>query len=161
MMTAIKATEMDDVDHKILNIIQTKFPLVLRPFAHVAKQVGIGEDETIRRISRMLDEGAIRRIRALYDAKSLGYISSLVTCKVEEKHLESVAELCNSFTEISHNYLRDYDYNLWFTIIAKDEQRREMILNKIRSAPGVGDLKLHPAKKIYKLKVDFKMGDKA
>ena len=148
---------LDAVDKKILNLIQRNFPLVERPFAEIAGHAGIGEAEAIERIGRMLDRGVIRRIRALYDARSLGYVSTLAACRVDPDRIEPVAEELNRLVEVSHNYQRDGEYNLWFTLIARDKQRRQLLLDRIRSLPGVCYLHLLPTKKTFKLSVNFRM----
>ena len=150
---------LDAVDGKILNLIQRGFPLSPRPFAEIARHAGIAEEEAIERIRRMRASGSIRRIRALYDAASLGYVSTLVACRVDPDRLEAVAEHLNRLTEVSHNYLRDHAYNLWFTLIALDRARQKELLDGIRALPGVGALHVLPSKKVFKLQVDFKMGE--
>lgn len=150
---------LDAYDKKILNFIQRQFPLVEKPFLAIGKKVGLGERETIERIQRMHKDGVIRRIRALYDAASLGYISTLVACRVDRNQVDAVAAHCNTLVEISHNYLRNHEYNLWFTLIARDKQRQTRLLDEIRAQPGVRELYLMPALKTYKLKVNFQLED--
>lgn len=158
-MSGVPAADLDGVDRRILNLVQREFPLVERPFAAIGEHAGVSEDEVIERIRRMLDEGVIRRIRALYDARSLGYISTLVACRVEPDRIDSVAEHCNRLVEISHNYRREHEYNLWFTLIARDEERRENLLGAIRALQGVRELHLLPATKVFKLKVNFRLDE--
>lgn len=160
MIPEIPPADLDLVDRKILNVVQSHFPKVERPFFEVGKQIGISEEEVISRLGKMRKEGTIRSIRALYDAKKLNYVSTLVACKVDKDQLEEAAKKINSFTEITHNYKRNFDYNLWFTLIARDVKRREMILDKIKSIKGVGDMHLLPIVKKYKLKVHFQMEEK-
>jgi DNA-binding Lrp family transcriptional regulator len=152
---------LDAVDGKILNLIQRNFPLVPRPFAEIARHAGIDEAEAIERISRMRASGSIRRVRALYDATKLGYVSALVACRVDPDRLEAVARHLNALTEVSHNYLRAHAYNLWFTLIARDPERREKLLGAIRALEGVRELHLLPATRTFKLQVDFKMEEGA
>jgi len=155
----MEPSALDAVDRKILNVIQNNFPAVQRPYREIGALVGIGEQEVIERIGRMRKEGVIRSVRALYDAKKLHYVSALVACSVDEDQLDHVAGQINAWTEITHNYQRDFQYNLWFTIIARDVERREMILDKIRGLEGVRALHLLPIEKKYKLKVHFQMSE--
>ena len=110
------AVPLDDLDKRLLNLMQGSFPLAPRPFAHVAGLAEIEEDEVLRRVQRLLDERIIRQVTPIFDTRVLGYSSMLVAAKVDAENPWRAAKVINSHPGVSHNYLRDHDFNLWFTI---------------------------------------------
>jgi DNA-binding Lrp family transcriptional regulator len=149
---------MDDLDKKILGLVQEDFPLVPQPYAVIGEKVGCSEEEAFRRVRAMKRTGLIRRIGANFDSRKLGYVSTLVAMRVPQKDVEHVAVLVSSYPEVTHNYQREDSVNLWFTLIAESKNRLEQILQEIEQRfPGVEILNL-PAKKVFKLKVRFDLG---
>src|SRR3712207_1475137 len=110
------AVPLDEADRKLLNLLQGSFPLAERPYAEVARLAGLPEDEVLRRTRRLLDERIIREVTPIFDTRALGYKSMLVAAKVDPEHPWRAARIINSHPGVSHNYLRDHDFNLWFTI---------------------------------------------
>ncbi|MEK7689096.1 MAG: Lrp/AsnC family transcriptional regulator, partial [Deltaproteobacteria bacterium] len=102
---------MDAVDKKMLNIIQTKFPIVQRPYEAIGKEVGASETDVILRIGNLKKEGIIRRIGATFDPRKLGFVSSLCAAKVPPEKIKEFVEVVNSYPGITHNYERDNEYN--------------------------------------------------
>jgi DNA-binding Lrp family transcriptional regulator len=146
---------MDTIDKKILNLIQNGFPIQERPFAVLADQIGLSEGETIHRIKELKKRGIIRRIGAIFDSRSLGYSSTLVAMRVPSPRIEEVAALVNCYPNVTHNYERDGEYNLWFTLIAESEERIRQIMGEIVGASGIQDILNLPAKNIFKIQVNF------
>ena len=151
---------MDQKDKEILNIIQTGFPIAARPYAEIGEKVGLSEDEAFERIMRLRDEKIIRRIGATFDSRKLHFTSTLCALKCPPEKLEAVAEIVSGFPQVTHNYERAHAYNLWFTVIAESEEKLQAILSEISERGGVDKVRSMPAKKLIKIKVDFKFKDK-
>ena len=108
--------QMDETDKKLLNDIQWVFPLVDRPYAEIAAKHGISEDEVMRRVSVLKGLGLIRQINAIFDTRRLGYKSALIAFAVKPDKLDAVADKINEHPGVSHNYERNHEYNMWFTL---------------------------------------------
>jgi DNA-binding Lrp family transcriptional regulator len=145
---------MDSVDKKILKVIQEGFPLTETPFADAAGRMGISEDDLISRIAALKRDGFIRRIGAVLDAGSLGVSTVLCAARVESSRIEEVAGVVSSFRQVTHNYERGGDYNLWFTVWGKDERELERTVREIEAAADVTVVRL-PALKTYKIRAVF------
>lgn len=146
---------LDDIDRRILDRIQQEFPVVSRPFAELGRQVGISEMETITRIQRLQEKGIIRQIGGVFELRQTGHVSTLCAATVDPDHLDDVVNVVNAYSEVTHNYLREHTFNLWFTVIAPSQQRIEEILENIRKTEGVKQLLDLPAEKVYKIRVNF------
>lgn len=146
---------MDNVDCQLLNIIQNEFPIVSQPYKVLGKRLKIGEDEVIQRLKVLKSEKIVRRIGAVFDPRKLGYVSTLCAVKVPEEHLEEVTEIINSYPGVTHNYLREYDYNMWFTLIVPDTEMIKAVLDEILQRTGISDLIVLPAVNLFKIHVNF------
>lgn len=149
---------MNELDHRILQVLQDEFPLSERPYEILTEKLGICCDELWQRTERLLDLGVIRRIGASLDSRKLGYSSTLAAISVEAGQVEQAAEIIGRYPEVTHSYLRDDEFNIWFTVIAADNKRIEAILEEIRSALSLESrhvLNL-PAKRVFKLDARFR-----
>lgn len=146
---------LDDLDRELLERVQAAFPIEARPFQALAEQVGSTEEDVLARIQRLQSQGVIRQLGPVFDLKRLDHISTLCVARVAPEHVEAVAALVNGFSEVTHNYLREHVYNLWFTVIAPSEERIEAILQIIRAADGVEDVVSLPAERTFKIDVRF------
>ena len=144
-------------DKELLNILQTGLPISPHPFADMGKVLGADEEFVLSRLKSLKEEGYLRRIGPFFDSEKLGYRGSLIAVKVKPGFMESVATFINGFAGVTHNYEREGDYNLWFTLITIDMEQQEEILNHIKSLPGVLDLINLPANKKYKVSVNFNL----
>lgn len=151
---------MDQIDRDILNIIQTGFPVDARPYAVIGEQVGLSEEEAYKRVTDMKEREVIRRIGATFDSRKLHFTSTLCAAKVPPERIEEVAAIVGTYPEVTHNYERKHLYNLWFTLIAESTERIEQILAEICEKAGVDEIRNMPAKKMFKIKVDFKFKEK-
>lgn len=149
---------MDSTDAAILNIIQSGFPLVSRPYAAVGEQVGLTEAETLARVRALKDSGLIRRIGANFQSTKLGWHSTLCAARVPEDQVDAFAAEINRHVGVTHNYQRRHTYNVWFTYIGESKEYVARRLREITEKTGIHVLNL-PAEKMYKIKVDFKMKD--
>lgn len=147
---------MDEVDRSILNSIQDGFPLTSRPFAELGAKLGLDEDEAISRIQKLRDAGIIRRIAPIIDVKKLGGASTLVAMSAPLDRVDEVASTINTYSEVSHNYLRQDEYNIWFTVSASSKSRLDQILKEIGEKTGCPYVNL-PTVKIFKLGVRFEV----
>ena len=147
---------LDCTDRKLLNIIQTNFPLVARPYAVLGAAIGLGERETLERVRNLRHTGVIRRIGANFRSAALGFVSTLCAARVPVENLADFVEKINSYPGVTHNYERDHSYNIWFTLIAPSKSALEATLADITARTRVDVLNL-PASRMYKIRVDFPM----
>ena len=148
---------MDKIDKKILNILQTRFPLVPEPFDAVGAELGISGEEVIERVKRLKEKGIIRRIGAVFESRSLGYTSTLCAARVPEEKIRTFADVVNSYPGVTHNYRRNNEYNVWFTFIAPDRKALEQALDEIQKKTGVEDILSLQAVKTYKINATFEL----
>lgn len=146
---------LDHTDRKILQVIQSNFPLAERPYLVIAEKVGISEQEVLERIGRMQEAGIIRRLGGLFDSRKLGYTGTLCAMRVPPEDIDRVAEIINSYQGVTHNYLRDHDYNMWFTLLANSETRIKAILDEIAQQTGISDILSLPSQRVFKVRVNF------
>ncbi len=149
--------ELTDIDKKILEEVQLDFPLSERPFEVIGNRIGLPEEEIISRITCLKEENIIRDISAIFKAGPLGYKSTLVAVKTDDP--ETTAERINGHPGVSHNYLREHRYNVWFTITIRKKIDFE---TEIRDLLGeeVIDFLILPSLKTYKIGVNFTFSDK-
>jgi DNA-binding Lrp family transcriptional regulator len=146
---------MDDIDKKILNIIQRNFPLVEAPFRAVAEKAGIGEDEALERIGIMKQAGVIRRIGAIFDSRKLGFVGALCAARVPDDKLKAFVEVVNAYPGVTHNYRRRHEYNVWFTFIASSDEDLKNNLAEIRDRTGIPDILDMRASRTFKIDASF------
>lgn len=151
---------MDDYDKRILDIIQSSFPLDPRPYAVVGEQVGLTEAEVLARVRKLKGQGVIRRMGANFGSRELGWKSTLCGAEVPQDKLDQFVAEVNSHPGVTHNYLRAHKFNVWFALIAPTDDDIEAILADVTAKTGVSVMNL-PASKLFKIKVDFAMGDAA
>ncbi|MBD0280683.1 MAG: Lrp/AsnC family transcriptional regulator [Thermoleophilaceae bacterium] len=153
------AVPLDELDKRLLNLLQGSFPLARRPYAHVAELAEVDEHEVLRRTRRLLDERIIREITPIYDTRVLGYRSMLVAAKVDPDNPWRAAKIINSHPGVSHNYLRDHDFNIWFTIATEPDSRLGLdgtleVLQRLTGAESVRQL---PTLRLFKIRMDLEM----
>lgn len=147
---------MDSVDKEILDIIQSGFPIVSRPYDEIGRLVGVSEDEALTRVNKLREDGVIRRIGANFGSRELGWRSTLCAAKVPEDKLEEFVAEVNRHPGVTHNYLRENEFNIWFTFIGPEWDEVEKTLQSITDKTGIEILNM-PASKMLKIKVDFNM----
>jgi siroheme decarboxylase len=153
------AVPLDDADRKLLNLMQGSFALSRRPFAHVAELAGIPEAEVMRRVQRLLDKRIIREITPIFDTRALGYQSMLVAAKVDPEHPHRAAKLINAHPGVTHNYLRNHDFNLWFTIAVEPGSKLGLggTLEVLQAETGAESIRELPTLKLFKIRMDLEM----
>ncbi|MFQ5809921.1 MAG: AsnC family transcriptional regulator [Armatimonadota bacterium] len=151
------APRIDATDRRILEALQTEVPLDARPYAAAAEGLGITEGELLRRLRALRRRGLIRRIGATFEPRELGYVSTLVACRVPPAQVDEFASIVNRYPEVTHNYEREHEYNVWFAVIAPSEQRIAEILAEIRSESGVEACYTAPQERRYKIRVHLEV----
>ena len=144
-------------DRKLLNLIQTQLPIVHRPFALLAERLESDEDTVLERLRWLKDHGFIRRIGPFFNSASLGYVGTLVALQVEENRMERVATAINRYGGVTHNYQRDGEFNLWFTLMAASDEEQARVLGEIGELDGIRALVSLPAVQKYKVSVEFQL----
>ena len=153
------AVPLDDLDKKLLNLLQGRFPLARRPFAAVAEAAGVAEDEVLRRTQRLIDERIIRQVTPIFDTRVLGYKSMLVAAKVDAENPHRAAKIINSHPGVSHNYLRNHDFNLWFTIATEPDSKLGLggTLELLQELTGAESVRQLPTLRLFKINMDLEM----
>ncbi len=146
---------LNELDKELLNILQTDFPLDSEPFKELAEQLNTSEEEILERTKAMKDSGLIRQLSAIFDTKSLGYKSSLVAMKIPEAEIDAKAAIINEHPGVSHNYKRDHEYNLWFTIAVPPGETIEEHVNTLAEKVSAEDTLILPTIKMFKIGVKF------
>ena len=147
---------MDSIDKKLLDIIQTAFPLVPRPYEELGRQLGIPEEEALSRVKALKEKKIIRRLGANFQSAKLGFRSTLCGAHVPEEKLDSFIAEVNALPGVTHNYLRNHEFNVWFTLIGPSWDDVCATLKDLEERTGVAIMNL-PAEKLFKIRVDFQM----
>jgi DNA-binding Lrp family transcriptional regulator len=147
---------LDAVDRRILGLIQASFPLDPRPYAVIGQAVGVSEQEAFDRVRKMKARKIIRRLGANFHSAKLGFRSTLCAAKAPEDSLGAFVAEVNSHPGVTHNYLRNHEYNIWFTCIGPSWEAICSLLEEITRKTGIPVLNL-PATRLYKIKVNFQM----
>jgi DNA-binding Lrp family transcriptional regulator len=149
-----KGPNLTDLERALLNEVQTGLPVDPEPFKVLGEKFGISEEEVLAMLNRFKEAGYIRRMGAIFDSRKLGYVSTLCAAKVTKDKEQEVAKYINQLTEVTHNYLREHEYNMWFTVIAHSKERLHEILNEMENRFGIKVLNL-PAIRFFKINVSF------
>jgi DNA-binding Lrp family transcriptional regulator len=150
---------MDALDKEILNEIQWSFPLVAEPYKELAKRFHISDDEMKKRIAQLKSVGVLRQLSAIFDTRRLGYKSSLVAMAIRPDKLEHIANLINRHPGVSHNYERNHEYNLWFTLATPPGTDLKTEVDKFGKLDGIIKIRLLPTIKLFKIGVKLDMVD--
>ena len=157
MTESIQVNQLDLLDRKILNEIQWLFPLTDKPFLEIAQHHNTTEIDIMNRISTMKENGLIRQINAIFDTRRLGYKSALIAFAVKPEKLDFVANEVNKHSGVSHNYERNHEFNMWFTLAIPPNSEMKATLDKMASLDGVIKYRLLPTLKMYKIGVKLDM----
>ncbi len=146
---------MDATDRLIINRIQSRFPIHERPYRVLADELGLSETEILDRVTRLKENGIIRRIGGNFRPEKVGFFSTLCAARVPEAKIGIFAECVNRYTGVTHNYVRDHRFNIWFTFIAPSVEDIEKALKDIEKATGVTDILNLPATRVFKISAQF------
>jgi DNA-binding Lrp family transcriptional regulator len=148
---------MDNIDKALINRVQSGFPVVSRPYEQLGCELGISEQEVLERLVRLKRQGIIRRFGAVFDTQKLGFSSTLVALKVPPARVDEVAKIINTYQRVTHNYLREDQYNMWFTLAAESPESLQQTIDEIKQKTGISEALNLPALRLFKIKVDFQL----
>ncbi|MCS7199272.1 MAG: hypothetical protein N2327_02175 [Caldimicrobium sp.] len=141
---------------ELCEILQRDFPLHPRPFEVLAKRFQVEEDYLIEILKEWQKEGKLRQISAIFEPKAFRHNSSLFAFKVEERYLKRASDIINAHPGVSHNYLRNHSYNLWFTLVVPPERDLLKEVEFLYKESGAQDYLYLPILKVFKISTVFK-----
>ena len=156
--------KLDKRDKELLQLLQDEFPVEKRPWAEVGKKLGIAEEEVLSSVKRLFALGVIRKLRTILDAQKLGTCSStLMAMKVPADKMDHVVSIVNEYMSVTHNYQREHDYNLWFTVTTCGNKDLRTTVEEIKRRTGIPDSDILdlPTTRVFKIDVRFKFTDTA
>ncbi|HEY2435905.1 MAG TPA: AsnC family transcriptional regulator [Solirubrobacteraceae bacterium] len=153
------AIPLDETDKRLLNLMQGRFPISPRPYAHVAGEAGMSERQAIERVQQLIDERIIRQVTPIFDTRALGYSSMLVAAKVDPDNPWRAANVINAHPGVSHNYLRNHEFNIWFTIATEPGSPLGLngTLDVLAREAGAESIRQLPTLKLFKIRMDLEM----
>jgi siroheme decarboxylase len=153
------AIPLDDIDKRLMNLLQSRFPLVPEPYAELATVADLELEQLIARTQRLLDGRIIREITPIFDTRALGYASMLVAAKVDARNPQRAAKIINSHPGVSHNYLRTHEFNLWFTIATPPDSELglEGTLAVLQELTGAESIRQLPTLRLFKINMNLEM----
>ncbi len=147
----------DPADLALLEVLQDDIPLVPRPWQGIAQRLGVTEDEVIGRLHALSGAGIIRGISPVIESRPLGlHAATLIALRVTEDRIDEVAGIISAYPEVSHNFRREGDYAIWFTITAKDRAAVDGILARILAAAGVAPADVLDLPTVRRVKIDVR-----
>jgi DNA-binding Lrp family transcriptional regulator len=152
------SVSLTDFQKRLCNCLQEGLPLCAEPFAEIARLLGSSEDQVLQQTHELKESGIIRRLSAFLNHRALGMASTLVAAHVPADRLDGVVAAVNVLAGVSHNYLREHHYNLWFTLQARSPDRIDGILSDLRTQSGIEFHSL-PVIQVFKLDVHFDLED--
>jgi DNA-binding Lrp family transcriptional regulator len=153
------AIPLDDFDKRLLNAMQGAFPIQPRPYESVARALEVPEERVLGRVQELIDERIIRQVTPIYDTRALGYGSMLVAARVDPEHPWRAAQIVNSHPGVSHNYLRNHDFNMWFTIAVEEDSKLGLdgTLEVLQRLTGADSIRQLPTLKLFKIRMDLEL----
>jgi len=147
----------DAIDSRLINLLQYEFPLAKEPFKELAARLDAPEEEILARIRRLKADGVIREIGPIFNSNMIGLASTLVAIRVPEHEVDSAAQIIDSYAGVTHNYERDGEYNIWFTLTAASAEGLASTLDEIKAKIHPQGSIVVPVKRVLKLKTNFKL----
>jgi len=146
---------MDALDKNLLTEIQKRFPLESTPYASLGKRLGLSEEEVLARLKNLKEKGILRQIGAIFNPQALGFKTSLVAAAAPKYNFKKAAEIINAYPGVSHNYLRDHFFNLWFTIAVPPGEDLKSVVASLMARAQVERYLLLPILKIFHIAVVY------
>jgi len=156
-IAVVKLRAFDAIDSQLINLLQHEFPLVKEPYKELAKMLNTPETEILSRIRRLKANGVIREIGPIFNSEMIGLTSTLVALKVPEDTVDGAAQIINSYAGVTHNYEREGDYNIWFTLAATSGEALASTLEEIKEKIRPMHFLVVPVKRVLKIKTNFKV----
>jgi DNA-binding Lrp family transcriptional regulator len=148
---------VDDLDTQLLDHIQTELPLVARPYAALADRLGSDEGTMLERVAALREQKVIRQISAIFDSRRLGYRGMLVAARMPEERQDEAAAVFSTHPGVSHNYLREHELNVWFTLTVSPRSRLglDRTVELLGELAEVDVIRPMPALRFFKIGVDL------
>jgi siroheme decarboxylase len=153
------AVPLSDQDRALLNQMQGSFPITERPYAEVATALGVDEAWVLQRVDELIKARIIRQVTPIFDTRALGYESMLVAAKVDPEVPWRPAKIVNAHPGVSHNYLRNHEFNMWFTIAVEPTSKLGLqgTLEVMQELTGAESVRALPTLKLFKIRMDLDM----
>ena len=156
------AGDLDQTTRALLDVMQEDFPLTARPYAALGERLGLTEGETLARLREAREAGVVRQVCAIFDTKALGYSSALVAMKVAPERLAKAAAVINAHPGVSHNYKRNHDFNMWFTVAMPPGVDLDAVIQRLHDLAGAESTRPMPTLHLFKIGVTLDMsGERA
>lgn len=149
------AIKLDSIDRKLINMMQSEFPLVREPFADMGARLGLTGQEVLQRAGRLRDERIVRIIGPVFNSRTLGYLSTLVAMRVPEGKVEYAAEIINAHHGVGHDYQRDHYYNIWFTLAIRSDSELNQTLREFEERIRPEKMLQLRAVRLFKIRLFF------
>jgi DNA-binding Lrp family transcriptional regulator len=156
-IVVVKLRTFDGLDSQLINLLQHEFPLVKEPYKELAKKLNTSEAEILSRTQQLKADGVVRDIGPIFNSKMIGLTSTLVAMKVAENTVKEAAQIINSYAGVTHNYEREGDYNIWFTLAAASEEGLASTLEEIKGRVHPLRFLVLPVKRVLKIKTNFRV----
>ena len=148
---------MNKKEKRLLEELQFNFPITSRPYLEIAKRTGFSESSLLRKARTLKKRGIIRYIGPVFNLNKMGFCSTLIAARVPEKKIETAVRIINEYPQVSHNYLRDAEFNIWFTVTASSHSRLLRIIREIKKRAGLKDILNLKTLKVFKIDARFKL----
>ena len=159
-MPSVKTQPLDRIDQELLNLVQVEFPVVPAPFATLGEALGVTADDVIERLGTLKKNKIIRQISAIFDTRALGYRSSLIATRAPVDRVDEVAAIISEHPGVSHNYRRDHEFNIWWTIAVPPSSSLEEHVDTVHTLAGAEQTRLMQTIRMFKIGVDLDMTGK-
>ncbi len=151
--TPVKPSELDATTLQLLDLMQDHYPLVERPYEALGEQLGLSESEVLERLARARSAGVVRQICAIYDTKALGYSSALVAMRIAPELLKRAVRVLNAHPGVSHNYRRNHEFNVWFTVAMPPGADLDVVIQKLHEMTLAESTRPMPTLHLFKIAV--------
>ncbi len=153
------SVKLDEIDRELLNQLQGNFPLDPEPFKKIAEAMGLDESEVLERTRHLKDERVIRELGPIFDTRALGYKSTLVAAVVDHDRRRESADVISEHPGVSHNYLRNHEFNLWFTIAVAPDSKLglDRTLEILQGEASIETYRTLPTLKLFKINMNLEM----
>lgn len=152
---------MNKKEKRLLEELQFNFPITSRPYLEIAKRSGFSENNLIHKVRTLKKRGIIRYIGPVFNLNNMGFSSTLIAARLPEKKVKRAVRIINEYPQVSHNYLRDAEFNIWFTVTAPSHSRLLRIIREIKKRAGLKDILNLKTLKVFKIDARFKLSSRS
>ena len=152
-----KPSELDATTRHLLDLMQDHYPMVERPYRALGEQLGLSEEDVLERLAQARSAGVVRQICAIFDTKALGYSSALVAMRVPPEHLKRAVRVLNAHPGVSHNYRRNHDFNIWFTVAMPPGADLDAVIQRLHEMTLSESTRPMPTLHLFKIAVTLDM----